>query len=73
MQGFITKGKIYIFDCNPRVGGSMAFSYYKGIDFFKFSIFEQFKLNNKNFKKEKNKNNVFYKINKVYSLSDNSF
>ena len=33
LQGFINKNKFYIFDCNPRVGGCMDFSYKMGLDF----------------------------------------
>ena len=73
IQGFILKNKFYIFDINPRVGGSMAFSYFKGLNFIMLSLSEHLNLKKLNFKLKKNKNNIFYKSNKVYSLGDNSF
>lgn len=71
LQGFIKKNKFYIFDCNPRVGGSMDFSYKMGLNFINWSILG----NKKNGKRIRDlnhymKNKKYFKLKKTYSVDD---
>lgn len=71
LQGFIKKDKFYIFDCNPRVGGSMDFSYMNGLDFLNWSILEDSKSGVEiKVIKDINKNKKYFKMKKTYSVDD---
>ena len=71
LQGFIKKKKFYIFDCNPRVGGSMSFSHMNGLDFLNWSILEEDGVSPKiKIIQTMKKNKKLFKIKKTYSVDD---